>query len=41
MAADSILRMSVFNAVYLAAIALATVGWLWLIVEFVEWALGI
>jgi hypothetical protein len=32
--------MSVFNAIYLAAVALATVGWLWLIVEVVEWAIG-
>jgi hypothetical protein len=40
-AADNNLRMSVFNAVYLVAIALAMAGWLWLIVEFIEWAIGI
>jgi hypothetical protein len=32
---------SALNATYLATIALATAGWLWLILRFVEWAIGI
>ena len=38
---DSTLHASVFNAAYLATVVLATVGWLWLIVYFVEWTIGI
>jgi hypothetical protein len=36
----SVFHMSVFNALYLLAIALATAGWGWLIFDFVRWVIG-
>ena len=36
----SVFHMSVFNALYLLAIALAMAGWGWLIFDFVRWAIG-
>jgi hypothetical protein len=38
---DSTSHGSVFNAAYIATIVLSTAGWLWLILHFVEWAIGI
>jgi hypothetical protein len=39
-AEDSVFHMSVFNALYLVAIAVATAGWGWLIFDCVSWAIG-
>ena len=39
-AEDSVVHMSVFNALYFLAIALAMAGWVWLILIGVGWAIG-
>jgi hypothetical protein len=39
-AEDSASHMSVFNALYLVAIAVAMAGWGWLIFDWVRWAIG-
>jgi len=36
----SVFHMSVFNALYLLAIAVAMAGWAWLIFDCVSWAIG-
>jgi hypothetical protein len=39
-AESSVFHMSVFNALYLLAIALAMAGWAWLIFDCVRWVIG-
>ena len=39
-AEPSVFHMSVFNALYFLAIALAMAGWVWLILIGVGWAIG-
>ena len=36
----SVFHMSVFNALYLLAIAVAMAGWGWLIFDCVRWVIG-